>query len=268
MAGLLRSFFAFLASRDGSALRGASVIHAQEYRAPSGVIFLEDPAEFLETRQQSNLASTVGEPQWQQIIQEGRKASDRLVARPQRWFHWAEVFDPREVPGDRLRKLESLNDAAKRARVAQEEFVVNPMAMGKKGDGKGLKGDKGESKGDLGKGPWKGDGKGDTGKGLWKGKGEGSNMVPPPPSKGFDKGADKGVAGFDKGLKGKGDVGKEKQRLRQGQRLWFLSCSFLRRCWARAHGSAPSAPGCTRRGRLFPVLGGRGHSARAGKPGG
>lgn len=108
LSALLRGFFEFLAARDGHVQRGLSVIHAQEYRAPSGVLFLEDPAEFHETRQQRNLAESIGESQWARIIDEARKAAERLMARPQRWFHWAEVFDPRELPPDKIARLQPL----------------------------------------------------------------------------------------------------------------------------------------------------------------
>lgn len=105
LSALLRSFFEFLAARVGNSPRGLSVIHAQEYRAHSCVLFLEDPAEFLETRQQHNLAGSVGEAQWSHVLDEANKAAERLSARPQRWFHWAEVFDPREIPMSRLQPL-------------------------------------------------------------------------------------------------------------------------------------------------------------------
>lgn len=115
LTSLLRGFFDFVASRDGNTQRGLSVTHAQEYRAPAGIIFLEDPAEFHETRQQRNLAASVGEVQWARVLEEARKAAERLGARPQRWFHWAEVFDPRELPVDKLTRLPSLAQAAQAA---------------------------------------------------------------------------------------------------------------------------------------------------------
>lgn len=108
LSALLRGFFEFLAARNGNVQRGLSVTHAEEYRAPSGVLFLEDPAEFHETRQQRNLAETLGETQWTHIIDEARKAAERLTARPQRWFHWAEVFDPRELPPEKIARLQPL----------------------------------------------------------------------------------------------------------------------------------------------------------------
>lgn len=112
LLSLLRKFFEFLAAREGNLARGLSVTHAQEYRAPLGALYLEDPAEFLETRQQRNLAETVGEAQWARILDEARKAAERLNLKPQRWFHWAEIFDPREVSSDKMQRLTPLSQVA------------------------------------------------------------------------------------------------------------------------------------------------------------
>jgi len=119
LLALFRGFFEFVAARPNSNLRGLSVTQAQEYRAPAPVgaehsgassapLYLEDPAEFHETRQQRNLAETLGEQQWAKIVEEAKKAADRLAARPQRWFHWAEILDPRVVPVDQIKKLQPL----------------------------------------------------------------------------------------------------------------------------------------------------------------
>lgn len=112
LAGILCRFFEFLRDRATAANHGISVMHAQEFRCPSRLIVIEDPAEFLDTRQQRNLAQTLGERQWAQIVEEARRAAERLTSRPQRWFHWAEIFDPREVPPDRLEKAEPLQALA------------------------------------------------------------------------------------------------------------------------------------------------------------
>jgi len=109
---LLRGFFEFLAGLGPQANRGLSVAHAQEYRAPSGILFIEDPAEMLETRQQRNLTLQVGERQWRCVLDEARKTAGKFTAEPQRWFHWAEIFDPGEVPNEKILKLQPLSHVA------------------------------------------------------------------------------------------------------------------------------------------------------------
>jgi hypothetical protein len=109
LIAMLRRFFEFLASGEGGQARCFSVARGQELRAPSGhAVFVEDPAEFLEGKKQVNLAQGTGELQWQRVLEEAKKVSGRLTSTPQRWFHWAEVFDPREVPPRKIAKLSEM----------------------------------------------------------------------------------------------------------------------------------------------------------------
>lgn len=126
LAVLLRHFFEFLAGRGTALQRGLSVVHAQEYRTNNGLFFIEDPAEFHETRQQRNLAETLGQAQWARILEEARKSSDKLNAKPQRWFHWAETFDPRSVPSDKLTRLQPLREKAARLNSPNPGPVAEP----------------------------------------------------------------------------------------------------------------------------------------------
>ena len=115
---LLRGFFEFLTARNGSSTRGLSVIRAEEFEAPAPEqgaavtpLFLEDPAALQESNETRNMIETLGEPQWARICEESKKAVKRLAARPQRWFHWAEIFDPRIVPADKIQYLLPLQEA-------------------------------------------------------------------------------------------------------------------------------------------------------------
>merc|ERR1712039_1155631 len=98
LSKLIREFFVFLAAQDGSTQQGLSVARGEEFQAPTGSkLFLEDPVEWQKSGQQKNLVEGLGDTQWARTLEEAKKASDRLTARS-RWFHWAEVFDPRDVP--------------------------------------------------------------------------------------------------------------------------------------------------------------------------
>jgi len=119
---LLRGFFVFLSRRPNPATtahQGVSVALGEEisadFLAASGrpdCLCIEDPAEFHNTKNQSNIAQHVGQAQWGQAIAEAKKAADRLCARPQRWFHWGEIFDPRQLPLDKIQKIEPLKEVA------------------------------------------------------------------------------------------------------------------------------------------------------------
>jgi len=128
LSSLLRGFFEFLAARGDKVQRGLSVTHATEYRSPTGMIFLEDPAEIAETRQSRNLAESLSEVKWARIMDEARRAAERLNARPQRWFHWAEIFDSRELPPERIARLPPLAQTGPCTAELQVEGDVQPKA--------------------------------------------------------------------------------------------------------------------------------------------
>ena len=116
LTSLIRGFFEFLAGRAAAENKWLSVTYGQELPATDFLsivappIFLEDPAEFNASHQQKNLAETVGVQQWTQITDEARKAAERLNAKPQRWFHWAEIMDPRVIPANKIQRLKSLTE--------------------------------------------------------------------------------------------------------------------------------------------------------------
>jgi len=106
LTSLLRDFFLFLAKRQSGPALGASVKTGQEFQPPPGVVlFIEDPTA---KGQQVNIADSLSGAQWSRAMEEARKAADRLTARPQRWFHWAEILDPRELPPIKLQSLQDM----------------------------------------------------------------------------------------------------------------------------------------------------------------
>ncbi len=74
-------------------------------------MFLEDPAVFHEMRERRNLADTVGEQQWTRITDAAKMAWVQLNGKLHRWFHWAEIMDPRVIPEDKTQRLPSLAHA-------------------------------------------------------------------------------------------------------------------------------------------------------------
>ena len=108
---LIPEFFKFLASRESSAQQGLSVARGEEFQAPaSGKLFLEDPVEWQKTGQHKNLLEGLGETQWARTLEEAKKAAERLAvsATRSRWFHWAEVFDPRDVPLIKMQRMPAM----------------------------------------------------------------------------------------------------------------------------------------------------------------
>lgn len=227
MSTHLQQFFEFL--KDQSATRGISVFKGESFEGPPAV-FIEDPAAFLETRQQKSLSETLREQPWNKIIEEAKKACSRIKVRPGRWFHWAEVFDPTDRKPEKIMGLSASlsggdmgGDGGKGAAPHSD---VKGSGKGKDdGKGFGSKGTessanaKGDAKGDAkghgkdsgfkggkdssdGKGaPWSGkDGGKDSGKGYSDGKGDA-----------YGKDAGKGKDSFGKGdSKGYGkDFGKD-----------------------------------------------------------
>jgi len=96
LTDLLSGFFAFLASRASGTPLCFSVFDAQERSSPSNVLFVEDPAERCRGNMRS-VTEAVQQAQWLRTLEEAKKVSEKLSQRAQRWFHWAEVFDPREA---------------------------------------------------------------------------------------------------------------------------------------------------------------------------
>jgi len=211
VSNLLQMFFEFLVNQ-GSAPRGISLFQGEGFSGPPAV-FIEDPAHFNETKQQKSLCESLGEGQWNRIMDESKKAFSRIKVRPGRWFHWAEVFDPTD------KKPEKIHGLAHHLTLPLSSESNQSIPAGKGFDGKGK--DNGKGFDGKGKGDIKGDGKGvgkdgmgkdggkdfgsDSGKGKDAGKGK---------EKGFGKdegkGKDKGWGkedgkGFGKGFKdGKG----------------------------------------------------------------
>lgn len=131
LSELLRGFFMFLAKRPAPpALQGISVTMAEEISPASGCLYVEDPAEFHTNRTHRNLAENVGEAQWSQVIAEAKKAADRLTARPQRWFHWGELFHPREQPLEKMQKIEPLKEAVASLTSSAGESPLEQAAEG------------------------------------------------------------------------------------------------------------------------------------------
>jgi len=122
LTALLRDFFQF-ASTQPRVPWGLSLTEGKDCVVPPALpdaggqgqapapLFLEDPVA-LKRGLRQNLASTLGETQWAHIVEECRKVADRLDAtRPQRWFHWAEVFDPSSLtPAGGTKKLPKLSE--------------------------------------------------------------------------------------------------------------------------------------------------------------
>mmetsp|Transcript_34243 Transcript_34243/g.63855 ORF Transcript_34243/g.63855 Transcript_34243/m.63855 type:complete len:647 (-) Transcript_34243:171-2111(-) len=125
---LLREFFQFLASRGRDAMRGYSLVRAEEYPAPSGFLFLEDPVEHSR-----NLADSIGESQWTRILQEAQRLADKIGSRGHRWFHWAEVFDPRDVDPKATPKLPPLGQMAAEAKANMTPELAKSLAPSKGG---------------------------------------------------------------------------------------------------------------------------------------
>ena len=70
----------------------------------------EFQVEWQKTVQHENLMEGLGETQWAGTLEEAKKASERLTvsATRSRWFHWAEVSDPRDVPPIKMQRMPSM----------------------------------------------------------------------------------------------------------------------------------------------------------------
>ena len=112
---LLRGFFQFVCAPQPITPRGISLEGIDCEAAPPPTshvgppppLYIEDPVSAKQGIRK-NLAATLGESQWARILEESRRIADRLdPAKPQRWFYWAEVFDPQGLAGGgkRLPKL-------------------------------------------------------------------------------------------------------------------------------------------------------------------
>ena len=119
---LLRGFFSFVCTPQPTTPRGMSLEGIDctaapppsSHVGPPPPLYIEDPISAKEGVRR-NLASTLGESQWARILEESRRIADRLdPAKPQRWFYWAEVFDPQGLAGSgkRLPKLSEMSSSA------------------------------------------------------------------------------------------------------------------------------------------------------------
>ena len=119
---LLRGFFQFVCAPQPTTPRGMSLEGADctaapppsSHVGPPPPLYIEDP---ISAKQgiRRNLASTLGEAQWARILEESRRIADRLdPEKPQRWFYWAEVFDPQGLSGSgkRLPKLSEMSESS------------------------------------------------------------------------------------------------------------------------------------------------------------
>jgi predicted nucleotidyltransferase len=173
LSTLLSNFFQFVAKRQDSDPRGISVWNGEEFEGPTS-IFIEDPAHFSETRQQRSLSETLTEEKWAKCLEEAKKAATRISVRPQRWFHWAEVFDPSErIPT----KHQGLKSYLNGEPWEPPKGKGSPAKGGEKGKGPAGKDSFGKGKDDYGKGKDESNGKGkddaySKGKDGSSGKGE------------------------------------------------------------------------------------------------
>eukprot|EP00930_Biecheleria_cincta_P045668 TRINITY_DN31474_c0_g1_i1.p1 TRINITY_DN31474_c0_g1~~TRINITY_DN31474_c0_g1_i1.p1 ORF type:complete len:721 (-),score=135.25 TRINITY_DN31474_c0_g1_i1:67-2199(-) len=119
LTALLRGFFQFVCAPQPRTPWGLSLNEGRDCPAapppechvgPPPPLYLEDPCAWKRGLRR-NLASTLGEAQWSRILEEARRAADKLDdTKPMRWFHWAEIFDPQSLtpsanPAKRLPKL-------------------------------------------------------------------------------------------------------------------------------------------------------------------
>lgn len=119
---LLRGFFQFVCAPQPTTPRGLSLEGVDCKAAPPPAshvgppppLYIEDPVS-AQQGVRKNLAASLGESQWTRILEESKKIADRLdPTKPQRWFYWAEVFDPQGLAsgGKRLPKLSEMADLA------------------------------------------------------------------------------------------------------------------------------------------------------------
>ena len=142
---LLRGFFQFVCEPQATTPRGMSLEGIDCTAAPPPAshvgppppLYIEDPVRAKEGLRR-NLAATLQESHYAQILEESRRIAERLdPGRPQRWFYWAEVFDPQGLTGSkRLPKLsESLEETSPAA--APAPTPTPAPTTGVKGKGKG-----------------------------------------------------------------------------------------------------------------------------------
>jgi len=231
MSYILQNFFDFLV-QHGKQMRGVSVWQGEDFTGPPG-LFIEDPAYFLDQRQSRSLSESVGEQQWNRIVDLAGEAFKKIKVRPGRWFHWGEVFDPTKREFTKIQGLAQnlagadMGDAGKGChdgKGGKDDGKGAPWG-GKDSDGKGGKSDgkgwqegkgwsgkDGDGKGWSGKDSGKDDGKGWSGKdseGKGWGKDDGKGCGKDSEGKGWGKDDSKGKGGKDDG-KGCGkDSGKD-----------------------------------------------------------
>lgn len=160
LSSLLQNFYEFLGQRLAGP-RGISLWTGEDFEGPPSV-FIEDTSHFHETRQQRSLSETLGEAQWNRIIEESKKAFSKIKVKPGRWFNWADVFDPTDKKPTKIHGL--------------GQHLTMPLEEAGKGDAKGcgkgmpmeVDSGKGCGKDADGKGTSSWSGKGDDGKGFGK----------------------------------------------------------------------------------------------------
>lgn len=149
LTSLLRGFFQFVCAPQPKTPWGLSLNEGRDCAAapppeshigPPPPLYLEDPCAWKMGRRR-NLALTLGEAQWTRILEEARRAADKLDdTKPQRWFHWAEIFDPQSLtpsanPAKRLQKLSEATAAllpspAPEAQGAAAAAIAGPAPVG------------------------------------------------------------------------------------------------------------------------------------------
>jgi len=115
---LLLRFFQYICAPQAKTPRGLSLMEGKDCEAaapppshsgPPPPLYIQDPVQFRQGSDQ-NIAATLTEAPWARILDESRRVAERLdPSKPQRWFYWAEIFDPQGLAsgagGKRLPKL-------------------------------------------------------------------------------------------------------------------------------------------------------------------
>lgn len=150
LSALLKGFFDFIGARCSLVKEGRggmSLLTGREFQAPAGCrLYVEDPAS---ANGQQNFIAGLGDSQLTRIVEEARKAADKMAAKPQRWFHWAEIFDPRELAADKIHRHAPLGEQAMAVRMNLPLPVIPTMEPNPT---RGKDGYAGGGKGPYGKG--------------------------------------------------------------------------------------------------------------------
>ena len=116
---LLLRFFQFVCAPQAKTPRGISLMQGTDCEAaappsthvgPPPPLYIQDPVQ-LKRGSDQNIASTLGEAQWARILDESRRVAERLdPSKPQRWFYWAEIFDPQGLASGGDKRLPKLGE--------------------------------------------------------------------------------------------------------------------------------------------------------------